>query len=120
MTNQDKMREQFEAWASKWSYGVLNSDDDAGRVSRLGAWAAWQAATAAAARSEGWLPPEEVERLRVERDALLEAATRAVYMLERARIWGGTEWHYNPIQPPNYLKARDALKAAIDAAMEKV
>lgn len=49
MTNQDKtMREQFDAWARKWSYGVLNSDDDAGRVSRLGAWAAWQAATAAA------------------------------------------------------------------------
>jgi hypothetical protein len=46
MTNQDKMRAAFDAWASKWSYGVLNSDDDAGRVSRLGAWAAWQAATA--------------------------------------------------------------------------
>lgn len=44
MTNQDKMRADFAAWSSKWSYGVLDSDDDAGRVSRLGAWAAWQAA----------------------------------------------------------------------------
>ncbi len=48
MTNQDQMRVAFDAWSRKWCDGVLNSDDDAGRVSRLGAWAAWQAATAAA------------------------------------------------------------------------
>lgn len=52
MTNQDKLRAAFEAWSRKWCDGVLNSDDDAGRVSRLGAWAAWQAATAAAVAAE--------------------------------------------------------------------
>lgn len=74
----------------------------------------------------------ELER---ERDALrselAEARTRithlerlvidACYTLEKARMWDGMDWYYNPLHPVHYKPMRDKLNdecAAIDAAMQ--
>jgi ParB-like chromosome segregation protein Spo0J len=47
---------------------------------------------------------------------LLEALVDIAYRLEKARIWGGMEWKYNPLHPMHYLPARDKARAAIKAA----
>lgn len=47
---------------------------------------------------------------------LLEALVDIAYQLEKARIWGGMEWKYNPLHPMHYLPARDKARAAIAAA----
>ena len=44
---------------------------------------------------------------------LLTALVDVSYTLEKARIWGGMEWKYNPLHPVHYLPARDKARAAI-------
>ena len=44
---------------------------------------------------------------------LLDALVDVSYTLEKARIWGGMEWKYNPLHPVHYLPARDKARAAI-------
>ena len=68
----------------------------------------------------------ELRRLDAERDSLrasmaqlLEALKDIAYQLEKARIWGGMDWHYNPLHPIHYLPARDKARAAIAAAKEQ-
>ena len=35
-------------------------------------------------------------------------------LLEGSRIWGGQDWHYNPIHPTKYLSVRDKVRKALD------
>lgn len=66
----------------------------------------------------GLVQPQPVQQDRV---AELEAANAELlavlgdiwYALEKARIWGGMEWKYNPLNPVHYLPARDKARAAI-------
>jgi len=44
---------------------------------------------------------------------LLAALVDVSYTLEKARIWGGMDWTYNPLHPVHYLPARDKASAAI-------
>lgn len=50
-----------------------------------------------------------------ERERWRTAAEYAAHQLEKARIWGGMEWHYNPLHPMHYRSAlgrlRDVLRA---------
>jgi uncharacterized membrane protein len=69
---------------------------------------------------------DAIQRLWAERDSLrtsmaqlLEALKDIAYQLEKARIWGGMDWHYNPLHPIHYLPARDKARAAIAAAKEQ-
>lgn len=83
----------------------------------------------AAAPEEEWLlygrKVEQLVRAELEREneRLRSAAEFAAHNLEQARIWNGTDWHYNPLHPLHYRSAlerlRDALDAAIDQAREK-
>lgn len=50
----------------------------------------------------------EIERLR-------KAAEHAAHQLEKARIWGGTEWHYNPLHPLHYRSALERLRDVLRA-----
>ncbi len=52
-------------------------------------------------------------------EELLETLKDIAYQLEKARIWGGMDWHYNPLHPIHYLPARDKARAAIAAAKEQ-
>jgi len=45
----------------------------------------------------------EIERLR-------EAAEYAAHQMEKARIWGGMKWYYNPLHPMNYRSALERLR----------
>jgi hypothetical protein len=58
----------------------------------------------------------ELRRLEAVNKQLLEALKDIAYQLEKARIWGGMDWHYNPLHPMHYLPARDKARAAIAAA----
>ena len=69
---------------------------------------------------------DAIQRLWAERDSLrksmaqlLEALKDIAYQLEKSRIWGGMDWHYNPLHPIHYLPARDKARAAIAAAKEQ-
>ena len=62
-----------------------------------------------------WLWKER-DTLRAVNKQLLEALKDIAYQLEKARIWGGMDWHYNPLHPMHYLPARDKARAAIAAA----
>lgn len=55
----------------------------------------------------------ELRRLEAANAELLEALADVSYTLEKARIWGGMEWKYNPLHPVHYLPARDKARAAI-------
>ena len=55
----------------------------------------------------------ELRRLEAANLELLEALVDVSYTLEKARIWGGMDWHYNPLHPVHYLPARDKARAAI-------
>jgi hypothetical protein len=59
---------------------------------------------------------KERDTLRAVNKQLLEALKDIAYQLEKARIWGGMDWHYNPLHPMHYLPARDKARAAIAAA----
>lgn len=56
----------------------------------------------------------ELRRLEAANAELLEALVDVSYTLEKARIWGGMDWTYNPLHPVHYLPARDAARAAIE------
>lgn len=45
-----------------------------------------------------------------EREALRMAVSHAVHQLEKARIWNGMEWHYNPLHPLHYRSALERLR----------
>ena len=55
----------------------------------------------------------ELRRLEAANAELLEALVDVSYTLEKARIWGGMEWKYNPLHPVHYLPARDKACKAI-------
>lgn len=57
----------------------------------------------------------EMERLAAERDALFKAAESAVHDMEKARVWNGMDWYYNPLHPLHYRSALENLRAALDA-----
>ena len=56
---------------------------------------------------------DELLRLEAANAELLDALVDVSYTLEKARIWGGMEWKYNPLHPVHYLPARDKVRAAI-------
>ena len=56
---------------------------------------------------------KELRRLETANAELLTALVDVSYTLEKARIWGGMEWKYNPLHPVHYLPARDKARAAI-------
>ena len=56
---------------------------------------------------------DELLRLESANAELLDALVDVSYTLEKARIWGGMEWKYNPLHPVHYLPARDKARAAI-------
>jgi hypothetical protein len=60
-----------------------------------------------------------IEKLERTNAQLLETLKDIAYQLEKARIWGGMDWHYNPLHPIHYLPARDKARAAIAAAKEQ-
>lgn len=55
-----------------------------------------------------WVPwhlaHKEIERLQ-------QLVIDAAYTLEKARIWGGMGWHYNPLHPIHYTPMRERLQA---------
>ena len=55
----------------------------------------------------------ELLRLEAANAELLAVLGDVWYALEKARIWGGMEWKYNPLHPVHYLPARDKACAAI-------
>jgi hypothetical protein len=46
-------------------------------------------------------------------DRLLSALSDIAYGLERARIWGGMKWEYNPLHPVHYIPLRDKARTVI-------
>lgn len=62
---------------------------------------------------------EEIERLRsavdAERERWRAAAEYAAHQLERARIWNGMDWHYNPLHPLHYRSALERLRDVLRA-----
>jgi hypothetical protein len=54
-------------------------------------------------------------RLRERVAHLEQLITDATYTLSKARIWGGMDWHYNPLHPIHYKPMRDRLAAEADA-----
>ncbi len=62
---------------------------------------------------------EELRRLHAVNEKLVEALEDIAHRLEGSRIWGGMDWHYNPLHPIHYLPARDNARAAIAAAKEQ-
>jgi hypothetical protein len=57
----------------------------------------------------------EIERLAAENKTLREAAEYAAHKLEGARIWNGTDWHYNPLHPLHYRSALERLRDVLRA-----
>jgi len=55
------------------------------------------------------------QRLQARVAHLEQLVTDAVYMLDKARIWGGMDWHYNPLHPIHYKPMRDRLAVEADA-----
>ena len=60
----------------------------------------------------------ELARLREERDALRVAIEYAAHQMEKGRIWGGMEWHYNPLHPHLYRAALERLQATLKEKQE--
>lgn len=56
----------------------------------------------------------EIERLNGEVALLRATMEGATYQLSKARIWGGMEWHYNPLHPMHYRPALDRLREVLD------
>jgi hypothetical protein len=55
------------------------------------------------------------QRLQARVAHLEQLVTDAVYTLSKARIWGGMDWHYNPLHPIHYKPMRDRLAVEGDA-----
>lgn len=55
---------------------------------------------------------QEVEK---ERERWRTAAVYAVHQLEKARIWGGMGWQYNPLHPLHYRSALERLRDVLEA-----
>ena len=55
-----------------------------------------------------------IKELEAANAELLTALVDVSYTLEKARIWGGMDWHYNPLHPVHYLPARDKARAVIE------
>jgi hypothetical protein len=51
---------------------------------------------------------DEIKRLR----SVIEYAA---HQLEKARIWNGAEWHYNPLHPLHYRSALERLRDVLRA-----
>ncbi len=96
---------------------ITARDSEIERLRAVPKW--WHCDTHGAGTHAAWGCPECVRELREEVEALRKDAEFAVHQLEKARVWNGMDWHYNPLHPMHYLPARDRLRAAIDAAMEK-
>ena len=58
----------------------------------------------------------ERDKLRAEIARLRATMEGATYQLSKARIWGGMEWHYNPLHPMHYKPALDRLREVLDRA----
>lgn len=50
-----------------------------------------------------------------ERERWRAAAEYAAHQLERARIWNGMDWHYNPLHPLHYRSALERLRDVLRA-----
>lgn len=59
---------------------------------------------------------DEIARLRSQVSMLRATMDIARYQLTKARIWNGTEWHYNPLHPLHYRPALDRLHEVLDRA----
>lgn len=60
------------------------------------------------------MTPAEEQDLRDAVAILRDAAAAAVYAMDRARIWGGMDWVYNPLHPMHYRPAAVKLRDALD------
>jgi len=58
---------------------------------------------------------EAAGKLAAENDALRAAAIKAAHLLERARIWGGMGWTWNPLHGQWAKNAWEALRVGLDA-----
>ena len=47
-------------------------------------------------------------------DPRFQVYANVLKLLEGSRIWGGQDWHYNPIPPVKYLSVRDQVRKALD------
>lgn len=45
---------------------------------------------------------------------LKNAAEYAAHALEQGRVWGGMDWHYNPLHPVHYKPALKKLRDVLD------
>ena len=55
---------------------------------------------------------EEIKLMRA--DPRFQVYANVLKLLEGSRIWGGQDWHYNPIHPAKYLSVRDQVRKALD------
>ena len=60
----------------------------------------------------------EIERLRAELAECRRACSNAAHLLEQARIWDGSAWHWNPLHATAALRAWEILTAALAAKGE--
>jgi hypothetical protein len=84
---------------------------------RVHVYAMVHAAAAEAAEREHMAELEaRIVELSAEVAMLRETMEGAAYQLSKARIWGGMEWHYNPLHPLHYRPALDRLREVLDRA----
>ena len=55
----------------------------------------------------------EIERLRENVVMLRATMEDATYQLSKARIWGGMDWHYNPLHPMHYTPVLDRMRKVL-------
>lgn len=73
----------------------------------------WKTATSVYDRAP-FEAADEIERLRAEVAMLRATMEEATYQLSKARIWGGMDWHYNPLHPMHYKPALDKMREVLD------
>ena len=61
---------------------------------------------------------DEISRLRAELAECRRACSNAAHLLEQARIWDGSAWHWNPLHATAALRAWEILTAALAAKEE--
>jgi hypothetical protein len=59
---------------------------------------------------------DAIEADKLQREVAMLRATMedATYQLSKARIWGGMDWHYNPLHPMHYKPALDRMRKVLD------